>query len=520
MLVTYLKYSRKDSAKRVLEHLDKDVDYIVFHTTVEKSMKGRPKELILLTMNAAQRFSFMSKTEIGKQTARTVARLIECLADYDILVSHLNARNHRHDTIVELYKNYPVVYLADVIVCTAGSVEILKKIGWSNNLESRQETLQTDMKTTCVFTHAFKCIRSLSLEQEILKNPLVKDRLFKEEINGHKSTETLVLDSDFTESHLIDLINECLPKYNICSEEHEMEVQKHEIALQKVKLESRNAENLTKKMKMVEHYMHTGMSREAAEESIDKDEHLLQILPGGAIPMSIFERNCRKNSRGYKIQRINPDDPTVAVETYESPIDVTREVIGSSKSRVINAIKEHTLYMGSRWWTVPHDKDERVVHDLPPTKIIKRSTKRLIAKLDKESKMIKEVFASQREAMKEAQLSSPGAISMAIKNDTLSHGHKYKLWEDCSPELRAKYIEVNGNPEVPLPSGIKVQRLHPLTKQPIETYANIEYIVKHFQVARDTLKKAIANDRLLKGWFWRYIEEPSERKKDAKNSNG
>ena len=115
------------------------------------------------------------------------------------------------------------------------------------------------------------------------------------------------------------------------------------------------------------------------------------------------------------------------------------------------------------------------------------------------------MYASQREAMKDAQLVSTGAICNAIKNGTPSYGHLHKWWTDCTPELRETFIKENGNPEVPKTTGIRVQRMQPITNNVEETYDTIEFVVKQFQVGRATLKTAIEQQKTCKGWLWRYV---------------
>src|SRR6478609_3479245 len=165
-LINNLGYSRKDSAKRLLKQLEENVDYNILHQDVDPSIKGsKSKETITLTINAAQRFCLMSNTSEGKVIAKTIVHLMECLADYHILSAFLKTKQFRHDTIVELYSNYPVVYLADIYLYENNTLKVYKKIGWSNNISSRQDSLQKDLKTNCMFTHVFPCIRSLALEQ-------------------------------------------------------------------------------------------------------------------------------------------------------------------------------------------------------------------------------------------------------------------------------------------------------------------------------------------------------------------
>jgi len=494
-LYKHLGYSRKDNAKRVLKKLQENQDYRPFHTSVER-FNPNPKERIFLTLRGAQRFALSSETERGKEIAKTIIRIFEVLVDYDLLSIYMRGRRLRHDAIVEWFSNYPVVYLADVFFLENGGLRKLKKIGWTNNISSRQDTLSTDMKTTCIFTHAFKCVQAYRLEQRILKEPIVAEHLFIKPINGHTSTETIQFSDKFNEQQLNELIKLKLPEFNICSVEHDLELRQKELEQTKLAIE-------TKRLGILEIFMKQGLSRQNAEQLLNNMESSIIVSP---IPVAIIEKQSRKNSRGYKVQRIDPNNPGVPIAVYESALDVTRHVEGASKARIINAIKENTLYMGSRWWKVNEGDDETIVHNLPEIQMIRKSSKGLVVKLNKEATVIKGVFANQRDAMKEAQLTSPGAISMAIKNDTLSYGHRYRYWSDCSDTLRNEWINLHGNPDEPETVGKRLQRLNPLTGEVIETYNTLEFVVKHFQVSRASIKKAISENKICKGWRWKFLE--------------
>ncbi len=443
-----LGYSRKDNAKRLLDNLTENVDY----NTTQVPTGGRPRNIVMLTLRGAQKFCLVSGTPTGKETADILLPLLESTVDYSLLSSYMESRHFRENILVNNYSDYPVVYLADVFHYTGEGLMILKKVGHSKNLRRRQDTLSGDMKTACYFTHVFRCIRNYDCEQAVLKDALVTEKLFKISINGHVSTETLLLDAQVSETQLESLVSEKIKEYNI------------------------------------------GVNEQDATENVQTDNRTegRVIIP-------------YKNLRPYKVQQISPEDLARPVAVFESPVHVTREVSGASRARLKIAMTEGIMYMGHRWLAVADDKDPWIVHDLPPIKETRRSTKGLVAKLTKDASVIKEVFISQREAMKEAQLSGPGAISIAISKKSLCHGHRYIMWEDCEEHLKEAYLETSELPEIPEFKGIRVQRIDAMTGEVEDTYPTIEHVLRFFRMSRDTLKRASIEGRIEKGNKWKIL---------------
>ncbi len=504
-LSSYLRYTRKDNAKRILiKEFVRDTDYIINNVETE----GRPIEKIMLTMNTAHRFTAMSRTSKGKEISAIFVRLIEVMADYTVLSTYFEKMEFMHNTLVEVNKNYPVVYLANIFVEDENEhVICIKKLGYSENVVERQKQLRTQFKTNCWFTHIWKCVRSHKLEESLKKEQIFQENRFKQSINGFVSTETLLLNDNFSESMLIELIETRLPEYNIISEdaflkrkEFEMKIIEAEKSLAELKLESEKIELETNKVNFVVNYASEYQRRVLPEGQNVQLHTLIQDPP---IPFAVYELDSRKNSRGYKIQKIDANDLKTVVSVYESAIDVTRKVEGVSKAALLKAMSNNTIYKGFRWSSVKHGEDENIVKNLVTTQPNRRVVKGMVAKINRNDTEIVEVFSNQKEASEKAGIKSRSAICNAIKNNTLSQSHFYRLWDECSNILKEKYISVFGDPEKPDNNGIKVDQIHPLTKQIIKTFPTMESVTKFFGVSRATIRKSITENKTCKGFLWR-----------------
>jgi hypothetical protein len=230
------------------------------------------------------------------------------------------------------------------------------------------------------------------------------------------------------------------------------------------------------------------------------------------LPIAVIEHamiKTRKNTQKYKIQCIDMKNPSTPYAVFESTIDAERKIPGVFESRIKNAFTEHVEYKGYRWLKIPYDQDENIVMNLPPTKPAQQSPRELIAKLTRDGTFIKQVFASQKEAMVEAQLkpSSRGSMSNAVNHGSLCSNHRYKRWEECSQELKDVYIKTHGEPDKIeyTRNGKSIERYHPISLQLMETYDTIKYVERHFQVSRQTLQNSYEEKRVVKGWMWKIV---------------
>ena len=124
--------------------------------------------------------------------------------------------------------------------------------------------------------------------------------------------------------------------------------------------------------------------------------------------------------------------------------------------------------------------------------------------IDIDKKNIVEVFGSQKEASIARKFTNGGSISLALKNGTLSSGHYWLRYDECSDELKATYTKKlpEKNKKV---NSRKVEILHKTTKEIIKTFDNIDDVLKEFQMSRLTLNKFYNNNEVYKGFYFKII---------------
>jgi hypothetical protein len=516
-LVEKMGFSRKDNAKRLLlKILNENVEYIVstngniskdfispkgekvFDEQQISSLKRRVmvhenepfEEHIKLTFNAAQKFCLKAQTKNAMDFADCFTAIIHAITDYHRLSSYINPMIFRHNELANLYRNKNGVYIV-LIVLENGS-KTLVKIGKSTDVFDRKNSLVTEYGCLYILDF-FPSDKAHELEQTLLKLPDIVSRLYKEPIKGKSHVEIVQLDHDFNYDSLLKLVKNQVTFLQTDQVRREnlrileLENEKVLLDIEKLRLET---------------------LKENGIDNIGQLQSVFETLKTKETP--VIERvactlKSRKNSRGYFIQKVSASDFSIVQGHYDGSLDATRKVEGSSKSRIEFAMKNNTPYMESRWVKVDYNLDPNISHCVEPTVEIRKQKCGLVAKLDKNGTCIKQVFQSQKEATEEAQLTSRGAISNAIKKGTLSRGHLYKMYLDCSDTIVQEYEIIHGKQTfLSNANGIQIDQIDPISKKIVNQFSNIEYIIKEYGITRSTLKEAIDKQMILKNYNWNY----------------
>lgn len=220
--------------------------------------------------------------------------------------------------------------------------------------------------------------------------------------------------------------------------------------------------------------------------------------------LPILEYKDRYNNRGNKIQKYTLDGKLVC--TYQSNMDTIRKEPNTSVAGLKKAIHDKMLYKNYRWLFLDREKADDFIQDIGETKKGVRSCQQgsLIAMLDINKQFILKVYPDQLSAAEERHLAR-GSICSAIKRESLSSGHYFMYYDNCSEEMKRTYLSHSKLPDKLVRNNAKViNQLHPITKEIINTYNSMAIVQKEFQISLTTLKKAIDNNELLKNFKWSY----------------
>lgn len=212
----------------------------------------------------------------------------------------------------------------------------------------------------------------------------------------------------------------------------------------------------------------------------------------------------KTRGRGPKIQQYDPETFEL-IKTYDTVVDIVREMKDLSASAIRSATKVNNVYRGYRWFSIDRSAEEKK-YDIPATVKVLEQRKELVAELNLDKNKIVNVYASQKDAGIAMHMKSAVPISTAIKQQTLSAHRYWKYFDDCSEEMKEEYLKDHTLPEQEKPKGVGIEMIDPKTKQVVETFSTIAELIKKHPMGRTTLKNAIANKHTHLGYLWRYAE--------------
>jgi len=222
-------------------------------------------------------------------------------------------------------------------------------------------------------------------------------------------------------------------------------------------------------------------------------------------PEEISYVKTRNNTRSPKVYQYDPNTLEL-IQIFDSIITVTRHFHNSSGSALREAARNNRIYKDFRWLMVERDVTDVPVP--PPTTETRTLSVEFIAMIDIKKTKIMEVFPSQKEAAMARNLAGFSTISRAIKEDRISSGHYWNIFEKCSQEMRDEYLKTNVLPEYHVnANGVTVIQINPMTNENIKIFKSITEVLKKFQMSRTSLNKASDNDEIHNGFKWKVIKQ-------------
>lgn len=435
--------------------------------------------------------------------------------EYDKRMLERKCELERHKVLIETLRCKRVVYICvlDKYRNINNTEKNLYKIGYTGNIVKRISSLESAYECTITLLNAFECNNNQDFESFLFKNPFISSHKFTEKLFKQDTREIFLLSLDDLEE-VRKIINRNIGNFATYNSEHIIELKRLEADIQQSKLEIVKTLQINKNSTdtPIQNDIVQNIYNEIQEEYEDCDEEYEEFLPQ---QKTIFEwkegmplyldNKQRVNTKSPWVQKYDPNTLQL-IESSDSISDYIRQNPELSYTGLKTAYKENTIYKGFRWLFVDKRK-ENIQYTLEPTKhIISRNIpNELIAMLDIDKTKIVEIYPSQKHAAESRHFSSIASISLALKKGTLSAGHYWKRYDDCSDELKATYTK-------PLPEKIrkangakKVQIINPLTNEPVRIFETVTDVMKEFQMSRTKLNQVCSNKEIYKNWIFQFV---------------
>ena len=206
---------------------------------------------------------------------------------------------------------------------------------------------------------------------------------------------------------------------------------------------------------------------------------------------------------GPRLQKINPDT-LILIQVYESVSECMKENYQIKRPSLNKAIAENTIYHGYRWVFVDREFDSNSIQNIQPTKKTKIQNVGYIAKLNNDKTEILNVYLDRKTAAHENKYESLSALDNPVKNDTISNGYYYTLYEKCDDQLRYAFQKkYNNNNEIILyKNGIgQYDCNHSLIREFICKYD----CIRSLHISDKTLAKALEKNIIYNNKFFKYL---------------
>ena len=404
-----------------------------------------------------------------------------------------------HTKLLELYHLKNVVYICKLKDNENGKYVI--KIGSTQNVKERINNIANNYGCIPLVLDIYECMNHTKFENWVRTNPSIKQLYFEiKKKNGAITRETFLVNDD-EYNMIIKLIKNDIKSFH--STPYETPIEKL-IELEEKKKINFDLEYKTEEKKLevlckLEEFTQTPAEETHTNDKIEETSSHIQR------PIHFLKN--RQHTRSPKVYQIEPETLAV-INIFDSIIDVIRNFPGSSPSALKEAAKKNTIYKYYRW--ILADRTIANLSELiiqPTIKAISQNIE-YIAMIDIQQTKIMDVYASQKDAALARNLAGYSTISRAIKQNSISSGHYWKLFNNCSDDMRSVYLSKNKLPEkFTKTSSISVSQIDPITNKEIMTYNTITDVLLKYQMSRITLKKCSDNNEIYKCYKWKIVKK-------------
>jgi prophage antirepressor-like protein len=437
-----------------------------------------------------------------------------------------NCDIEKHKALIKAYDNKNVIYLCKF---RYEDNKVVIKIGSSQNIKERISHISNAYyNINPILIDLVEINNYKKFENYLHNHSFIKKFYYEMKNKENRISKEIYLIDEIYISEIINIINNDKNKFieinedylNKIKEIEELKLKKEELQISKINelkemklIDMENNKNIFKfkeieeklinieeKIKLTNYVNDIDYITEV-EENVDNDIDLTKIF---------FQ--TKKNTYGIKIPYVyqyNPDDLINPIKIHKSPADVERDIelksLEISPSPLRNAVKNNTIYKGFRWYYVR--RDENPPEQIPPTVESKHKEPevKFIAMIDITKTKIMNVYPNQKEATK-ARLMKCNSFHRAINNGTISSGHYWNYFENCSKEMQEEYLKNNKLPEKYVSTCCKkVQQICPLTKNILKTYDSNREVVKNFKMSVSSLKKYSDSGEIHNGYIWKIV---------------
>ena len=499
----WLGFGQKVNAKRVLEKnfiIDDDYKILLCQLAKQddKIHGGHNKEIIMLNVDTFKKFCLKADTskaneihdyfikletimfEIANEECHELTQQlkeIETTKNKEMeekLIKQKELDNEKF--LLKQFNNAGnMVYIIKVKTFENGSYVV--KIGESRIGITGRYNEHKSKYEECILLDCFCVNKSKDFEHFLHSHSIIKPNIVKNLPNHDSENELFLIGGNLTYKVLSKIVNDNIDNYNYKVNELLLEIENLKFKNQQQNTNTGNDNELLKEI------IHTNKILLSKVNSLEQtNKEILSKLHSQQEKKIVTGFNQQLPNLGPRLQKINPESLQLT-KVYESVTEAMNESKHIKRPSVMKAIAENTIYCGFRWLLVERNLDPNIIHEIKPTKETKVQNIGYIAQIDKDKTNIVNVYIDRKTAANFNGYTSSAALDNPVKNNSLSNGFYYMLYNNCDEELTSKFEEINGAPM--------------LYKNGVGQYDANNNLVKEFECKYDCIKLLAISDKTL-----------------------
>lgn len=348
------------------------------------------------------------------------------------------------------------------------------KLGHSTKgIKDRYQECKANHKNILLL-NCFQVDKSHDFEQFLHSHQSIQLTNVKNLFDHESETELFLIGTTLTHQTLLKIINDNINNYNYKVRELLLEIET-------LKLKN-NGQIINNDNEMLKELIQTNKLLTNKVSSLENSiEKILSKLNEKETKV-VTEFNQQMPHLGPRLQQINPETLQL-VKVYESVTEAMNECKNIKRPSISKAVEENTIYCGFRWLLVERNLDPNKIHIIQPTKQTKVQNVGYVAKINQDKTEILNVYIDRKTAAQQNGYQSSSGLDNSVKNNTLSNGFYYTLYDTCSENLIEEFEEKNGSPL--------------LYKNGIGQYDVNNNLVKEFSCKYDCIKELKMSDKTL-----------------------
>ena len=469
---------------------------------------GHNKEIIMLNVETFKKFCLKAGTKKADEVHDYFIKLENIMFEITKEESEqlkkqvLQLENKNKETEEKIFKEKEKVLLKEydnignmiyiIKVKTNDDGTYIVKIGHSTKgIKERYQQCKTN-HTNILLLNCFQVDKSYEFEQFLHSHKNIQPTNVRN-LQGHESEKELFLiGSTLTLQMVIKIIDDNIDNYNYRVKELLLEIEN--LKLKNSGQTINNNDELLKELVQTNKLLTNKVS--SLENSIQQilnklNEKETKVVTGFSQQIPHL---------GPRLQKINPETLQL-VKVYESVTEAMNENKHIKRPSIAKAVEENTIYCGFRWLLIERNLDPNIIHSIQPTKQTKVQQLGYIAKLNADKTEILNVYLDRKTAAQLNGYQTSSALDNPVKNNSLSNGHYYTLYDTCEQDLIQDFEVKNG--EIKLyKNGIGQ---YDLNNNLVKEFGCKYDCIRYLKMSDKTLAKALQNNIPYNNYYYKEL---------------